>query len=208
MPKDSIVPGLPADGLSPQSVVEPATATGWFVLPIKAGAAPLEKQQLLAEHDDIAARLKAIRKDVAAEQAETTKLAAAGHISPAWTPAQSRSVGELRSKNSRNQGALSSLGAAALARLAKDIADRELTSVDRALAKTDSSEATTASREIHLKHAETELSAALKKIDDLLSINEVVAQERLKLWEAEDLALPRGCLSPMRMRRPTKTRPA
>ncbi len=195
LPKDSVQPGIPAEDLAPLTAVEPATATGWFALPIKTGAAPLEKQQLLAEHDDVAARLKAIRKDVAAVQADTTKLAAAGHISPAWTPAQSRTVGELRTKNSRNQAALSGLGSAALARLAKDVADRELGSVDKSFAKTDSSEATAAGREIHLKHAESELQNALKKIDDLLSINEAVAQERLKLWEAEDLALREDALA-------------
>lgn len=188
-------PRGPSEDLLPQSVVEPATASGWFALSIKAGAAPLEKQQLLAEHDDVAAKLKAIRKEVAAVHVATTKLAAAGHISPVWTPAQSRSTQELRTKNTRNRDALSGLGAAALARLAKDIADRELGAVDRAFAKTDSSEATTASREIHLKHAETELSTALKKIDDLLGINEAVAQERLKQWEAEDLALREDALA-------------
>jgi hypothetical protein len=194
-----IAASIPPEKLEPQETFEPARASGndqWISFSVEPKAESIEKQLVLAERDDLAERLRDIRKGLEGERTELAKSIRAGHASPVWTSTNAQQLAETSRRNAENQLKLRALAQRAqatrgwepLAKLSRDVAERELTDADAALRLAEPRELSPENREASLRQADRSLVKAIDRIDELLKVNEVLAQERLRQQDIESLA--------------------
>lgn len=191
---------LPRVDLGPLTTFEPPpndSAASWHRFVVAPKAESLAAQTIRADHEQLAEKLRSIRKAIDAERATLEKAARAGHGMPVLTPELRRGLGEARKQNTANQESLRELASQArrlpgvepLGRLADDLAGRELPQADDSLRQSQSSDLTADRREPLMRQADTHLQSAVNRIDELLRLNEALAQDRLRQDRLELLAV-------------------
>jgi hypothetical protein len=184
---------LPEEYGGPNTIYYP---TGrWLSLKIARKATPLREQEIVAQRDDLAKRLEAIRTDLQREQRGIYKMRQESRDIPALTSDQMKDLEKLRQANRATENALHELAREAnavpalerMAGKAQAIADREMRQGDVAL-RNASSKKQAAEREAELQNADKSLTSALQKLDELEKTNEKLAQARLDQQKLEALA--------------------
>lgn len=203
--KGAVAAEVPERALNPHVIHEPGKKDGedqWYILKITNQADPLQKQEIVAQRDDIRELALAIKRKLTVERGQLEKASLAAHSQPFLTPETTRALGQARAMNKDIVKDLALLGRKAmaepallaLAERAFDIAESELGRSDQHLAKAEEKQLDAALREQQVKQADQELLKALTRLEELAKVNERLAQDRLDQLRMERLALQQEAL--------------
>lgn len=198
LPKDALALGIPALDLTPHVVHDPAPKDGkdrWYVLKIASQADSLQKQEIVAQRDDLNRLLENIKKKIHLERAHLGKVKLASHQGQI-TAEHLRQLSQLRGLHRDvtldlgrfARQALVVPALEALAERALDVADKEMAQGDQHLARAEEKVLPLGEREKRLQDADQELVKALARLEDLAKLNERLAQDRLDQAQMERLA--------------------
>jgi hypothetical protein len=190
---------VPVHELAPHVIYFPERKGGedrWLTLKVSATAGPLRQREILAERDEVARRLQAVRKRLVSERSQLAGLRQASKDQPGLTAANAWKLEEVLKENT---GVLADLFALAreaakvaalqdLAELAQEVAEGEMVRSDEALKQAQDRQTDATAREEHLDRADQELAAALRRLDDLGQLNDRLARDRVDHAELERLA--------------------
>jgi hypothetical protein len=185
--------------LGPQTAYWPAPEGGrerWLLLHVRQAAAPLARQEIQEQHDDVKERLADIQKALRAERDQLAKVEQDLKDKPAFGPVAAEQVTELWQQNRQITARLRELEKLAAARPGlRDLADRarqlaagQLHRSEQALGDARQPEADAVRRAQLLHAADLELAQAQKLLDDLNQDNDRLAQDRLDQQELGKLA--------------------
>ena len=191
---------LPPNDLVPQMIADPPDdehGSRWLEYRIEPKAEPWHKKLILAQRDDIAQELDAIREKLEKERKDLQTVRPMFHQATGVTAEIARRLDALTALNREAATRLNRLGMKALGlsglaplgRLAQDVARRELGASEAALAKVSAKDAIAAMREREIDVADSEVRKAIDRLADLRKVNEVLAQARLEQEDLERLAL-------------------
>ena len=189
----------PEHDLDPQVAHLPSRAAGedrWWHLKIEAKAESLVQQQVVAERDDLRQALERIQTRIEEERKQIEKVRQGSHQQPVLSVDQGNALGQARKLNEASQQQLQQVGQKAasipglqsLARLALDIARRELAASEDAIAESQTKNLPAGKREAEMHKAEDALGTALQRLEELQKLNDLLARERLDVENLEKLA--------------------
>jgi hypothetical protein len=184
---------LPQEFGGPHTIYHPSDR--WLTLKIANKAAPLREQEIIAQRDDIARRLQAIKADLLKEQRGVYKVRQESRNAPSLTRDQADDLKRLRQDNRASADALRELAreastAPALERIAdtaRNVAAHEMRDSEAALHAAGERKGQP-QRDEEFRKSDEALTAALQKLEQLKKANEKVAQERLDQQKLEMLA--------------------
>jgi len=191
---------LPQEYQGPHVIFYPPDR--WLTLQIARHSDPLQKQEILAQRDEINRRLQAIRASLLREERAVDRIRQETRDQKVVLPDRLDRIQQLQHENQTHQKALRELAQLAetptgetpvspalepIAELARDVADQELhkgqQALDRAL-----QEEWPVEQALQLKTVGEQLQSAVKRLDELKKKNDQLAQERLDRMQLEMLA--------------------
>jgi hypothetical protein len=157
----------------------------WRTLKIARQAAPLDQQNIDAQHEDIKRRLEAIQKNLREEQGKLQQVQTDVKDLATLKPAQIRDLTDLQKQNRSVENDLRDLArdlvespaVQLVVDGARELADEEMTRGTKALEKAQR-ETSAETRGGELQQASKELKNADKKLDELRRQNDQLAQAR------------------------------
>ena len=176
---------VPEAKLTPQQTYYPSDIK-WAEIRFNKNAAPLKDQDILAKKKAVDERLKKILRELEGEQRSTNSLKIDAARKTKLTPEQSNKLDDISKQVRETSDSLEELGREIgltpdledLARFARDVQDREMKDADSALnqaRKDDKLE----NRTKNLDKADTALTDAIRRLEELRKLNERVGQARL-----------------------------
>ncbi len=188
----------PASDLSPQSVLEPASATGdaWIECVVDAGSQPLREKEILAQSNEVQQKIAEIQRKLLQEQQRIEKIRRDTHQQPAVTAEQQRAMAEVQKQNrdivqdllDEGRKLAESPELAPLAEHFWNIAQAEMQRSAAALEQLASKDRAMEAREKDAQAAELAVEQARQKLDKLKEMNQRLAQDRLDQFQIEKLA--------------------
>jgi hypothetical protein len=197
--RDALGRPAPAKDLEPHLIYFPEKIQGkdrWFMLKVNPRAESLQKQEVVAAHDEVNRRIEAIRQRLQAERGQVGKARAEARTQPELTDEQAQEVGKIRRENTGVRDDLKDLAREAsetpalqpVAERARELAVGEMERSDRALRRAQDRKEEAPARERQLEKSDRELAAALQKLDELQRFNDRLGQDRLDQLRIEQLA--------------------
>jgi len=188
----SRVPGV---DLGPQVIYHPAREKDqdrWFALRIDRQAVPLGDQAILAQRDQMRQQIEAIKQKLRTERADLQKVRDETR-NQVLTPEQAVYLRAVRKENRDIRSDLRALAREtaampAVADKAQDIAETEMNRSDDALGRAQDKKADDVQLAQQLQKSDEELASAMKRLEDLVRLNDRVAQDRLDKGKMELLA--------------------
>jgi hypothetical protein len=186
---------VPEQDLAPHVIYYP-DQDRWFALRIDSRAEPLRSQGILADREEVNRRLQAIRKRVRDERTRLEKLRTSSKGRPGLDRQQAQELNAAQRENSGVIGDLSNLAREAArtpalapaAEGARSIARGEMTRTGEAVQRVREARADAAARDRQLRQADSELAAAVKRLEALQRLNDRLAQDRLDQAKLDQLA--------------------
>jgi hypothetical protein len=181
---------VPEAGLQPHTIYYPAEQN-WLTVKIGDQAQPLRQQEILSQRDDIDQRLDEILNKLIEEQRSLNQVAQ----QPVSKAEQAKQLKELREQNRNIQNSLRELNGIAaeirplqtLAAEARAVAQEEMNRSDQALQRAEQ-EPQREPRLHELRDSDKEITAALRRVEQMRRANERLAQARLELLKLETLS--------------------
>lgn len=167
----------------------------WLGLTIARSGDSLEKQEIIAQRDDLVRRLQAIRQALLAEKQDVVKQRDETHNSANLPEEALVNLKKLAGENRTTQRALREAADVAdvtpalrpVGELARDVADREMQKSQQDLEQAPK-ESSPSQRTRQLQDTEKQLKSAVKRVENLIKANERLAQDRLDHAKLEMLA--------------------
>ncbi len=190
---------VPSSDLSPQAAYFPERIGGqdrWYLLRVSSKAEPLARQEILAQRDQVRAKVEAIQKKLATERAQLKQIQNDTRNHPLLTPEQKSSLQALRRDSRAVRGDLSELADFAaqtpalqpLADTAETVAREEMPRTEEALGQAQQPQLDVPSRAKQLQRADNELARAQQQLGLIQQQNEKLARDRLDQLKLAQLA--------------------
>lgn len=190
---------VPSNDLAPQVIFYPPMLEGkdqWLALKVDPKAGPLEKSEIVAQHDAVQKQIDAIKKKIEKERTDLNKLEQFGKNHPQWGNQESQKLTELRKDNRDTKNDLVDLSMKTLSIpelnpisfQAFQIAKKEMTQSDEAMQQAQQQKGNAPVRDKQLNNADQELAEALKKLEAMQKFNEQLAKNRLEQSQLKELA--------------------
>jgi hypothetical protein len=185
---------VPEAGLLPHVTYYPPEKN-WLTLKISGQAQPLRQHEIAEQRDEMKRRLEAIKEDLLKELRDLYKLRQEARQQSTVSSEQAKELSQLRTESRSTEEAMRELARTAaeipplqpLAEQARATADEEMTRSATALREAEK-ETSSPRRERRLQESDKEMTAALKRVEEMLRANERLAQARLDQTNLEMLS--------------------
>lgn len=184
---------LPKQYQGPHVILYPSDR--WLTLKIARRGDSLEKQEILAQRDDIKRRLEALRDSLLQEKRGVDEVGQGTRNQAALSADRLDNLKQLQDDNRTNERSLREAAQVAdstpalrpVGEMAREVADQEMHNAQKALDQAPK-EAAPPKRTRQLEDANKQLNSAVKRLDELIKTNDRLAQERLDRAKLEMLA--------------------
>jgi hypothetical protein len=185
---------VPEAGLGPNTIYSPSDEH-WLTLKFSGKAQPLRQQEVAAEKDDIERRLRELTDSLLEEQRSLNRFRPQARQQPVLNEKQAKELNRLREQIQTAGKTLRELADVlaairplqSLAERAREIVDQQVRRGEEALQQAEKLEQP-AARDRRLLDSDKEISAALRRIEELRRAHEQLAQARLDLLKLDLLS--------------------